>query len=70
MKIVVICLAMTALLSGCVTRTVEKETVVEKKSPSSTVIVPQGATAPPTTTVVVPQSSPPPADTTIIVPAR
>ena len=70
MRFVVVALAVTALLSGCVSRTVERETVVEQPR-SSTVVVPQGSTAPSGTTVVVPQSSPPPArDTTIIVPPR
>ena len=58
MKFIVICLALTAVLSGCVTRTVEKETVVEKRPSTSTVIVPQGSTTAPA------------GDTTIIVPAR
>jgi ABC-type uncharacterized transport system auxiliary subunit len=73
MKFVVIALALTALLGGCVSRTVERETVVDRKAPSSsTVVVPQGATSPPSTTVVVPQSTTPPpsGDTTIVVPAR
>jgi ABC-type uncharacterized transport system auxiliary subunit len=71
MKFVVMALAVTALLSGCVSRTYEKETVVDPQRPaSSTVVVPQGATAPSGTTVVVPQNAPPPpsGDTTIIVP--
>ena len=43
------------LVAACVTKTYEKETVVE----------PRGSTS----TVIVPQSSPPPArDTTIVVP--
>jgi hypothetical protein len=72
MKIVVMALAVTALLSGCVTRTYDRETVVEPQRPasSSTVVVPQGSTPPSGPTIVVPQSAPPPpsGDTTIIVP--
>jgi ABC-type uncharacterized transport system auxiliary subunit len=70
MKIVVMALAVTALVSGCVSRTYEKETVVDPQRPaSSTVVVPQGATAPSGTTVVVPQNAPPrSSDTTVIVP--
>jgi hypothetical protein len=67
MKLVVTALAITALLSGCVTRTYEKE-VVDPRPAASTIVVPQGATAPSGTTVVVPQNAPPPSDTTIIVP--
>ena len=69
MKIIVLALAVTAVLSGCVSRTVERETVVEQQRPA-TVVVPQGATAPASgTTVVVPQSAPAPArETTVIVP--
>jgi uncharacterized lipoprotein len=72
MKIVAIVLAVTAVMSGCVSRTVERQTVVDQPRPGSTVVVPQGATAPSSgTTVVVPQSAPPPSsDTTIIVPSR
>jgi hypothetical protein len=63
-------LAVAAVLSGCVSRTVERETVVEPRS-SGTVVVPQGSTAPSGTTVVVPQSAPPRSgDTTVIVPPR
>jgi hypothetical protein len=70
MKIVVIGLAVAAALSGCVTRTYERDTVVEQKSPpAAAVVVPQGATAPSSTTVVVPQSAPAPkSETTIVVP--
>jgi ABC-type uncharacterized transport system auxiliary subunit len=71
MRIVVMALAVTAVLSGCVSRTYEKETVVDPQRPaSSTVVVPQGATAPSNTTVVVPQNAPPPrsSETTVIVP--
>jgi hypothetical protein len=69
MKIVVIGLAVAAALSGCVSRTYEKETVVEQKNPPAAVVVPQGATAPSSTTVVVPQSAPAPkSETTIVVP--
>jgi ABC-type uncharacterized transport system auxiliary subunit len=70
MKFVVMALAVTAVLGGCVSRTVERETVVEPQRPaSSTVVVPQGATAPSSTTVVVPQNAPPrSSDTTVIVP--
>jgi hypothetical protein len=61
-------LAVLPLVSACVTKTYEKETVVEPRPSSSTVVVPQAAT-PPSTTVVVPQSSPPPSrETTIVVP--
>jgi hypothetical protein len=57
------------LVAACVSHSYEKETVVEPRPSASTVVVPQGATAPPpSTTVVVPQSSPPPRDTTIVVP--
>jgi hypothetical protein len=63
-------LPMLPLVGACVAHTYEKETVVEPRPSASTVVVPQGATAPPpSTTVVVPQASPPPArDTTIVVP--
>jgi PBP1b-binding outer membrane lipoprotein LpoB len=68
MKIIVMAVAVAAVLSGCVSRTYEKETVTEPRS-SGTVVVPQGATAPSGTTVVVPQSSPARSnDTTVIVP--
>jgi hypothetical protein len=71
MRIFVMALAVTAVLSGCVHRTYEKETVLDSQRPaSSTVVVPQGATAPSGTTVVVPQNAPPPpsGDTTVIIP--
>jgi hypothetical protein len=71
MKIVVMAFAVSAVLSGCVSRTYERDTVVDPQRPaSSTVVVPQGSTAPSGTTVVVPQNSPPPrsSDTTVIVP--
>jgi hypothetical protein len=61
-------LPMLPLVGACVAHTYEKETVVEPRPSASTVVVPQGATAPPSTTVVVPQASPPPRDTTIVVP--
>ena len=69
MKIAVICLAVTAVLSGCVSRTIERESVVQ---PRSAVVVPAPASAPSSTTVVVPQgaTTAPSGDTTIIVPAR
>jgi ABC-type uncharacterized transport system auxiliary subunit len=70
MKIMVMAVAVAAVLSGCVSRTVERETITEPRS-SGTVVVPQGATSPSSTTVVVPQSSPARSnDTTVIVPAR
>jgi hypothetical protein len=68
MKIAVMTLAVAAVLSGCVSRSYEKETVVDPR-PAGTVVVPQGATAPSGTTVVVPQNAPArSSDTTVIVP--
>ena len=64
MKKILLVLPAFLLFGACVTY--EKETVVEPRP--STVVVPQGTTAPSGTTVVVPQSSPPPRDTTIVVP--
>ena len=59
---------MIPAFAACVSRSYERDTVVERpNAPSS-----QGSTsAPPNTTVVVPQNSPAPApsrDTTVIVP--
>ena len=69
MKKLLVLAAVLPLFAGCVSRTYERDTVVEQKPTNpSTVVVPQGSTSPPSTTVIVPQSSPPPADTTIIVP--
>lgn len=63
-------LVLIPVFTACVSRTVERETVVDKR-PNSTVVVPQGSTAAPGTTVVVPQNAPAPApsrDTTVVVP--
>jgi hypothetical protein len=67
MKKTFVLLAVISLLGACVSRTYEKETVVEPRP--STVVVPQGSTAPSGPTIVVPQNTPPPSgDTTIVVP--
>jgi hypothetical protein len=73
MKNWLLVLAMVPLFTACVSRTYERDTVVDKRPNSpSTVVVPQGSTAPPSgTTVVVPQNQPSPApsrDTTVVVP--
>jgi hypothetical protein len=59
------------LFTACISRSYERDTVVEQRPSSpSTVVVPQGSTAPPpNTTVVVPQNQPAPSrDTTVVVP--
>jgi hypothetical protein len=64
-------LVMVPIFTACVSRSYQKETVVEQRPSSpSTVVVPQGSTAPPpSTTVVVPQNQPAPSrDTTVVVP--
>jgi hypothetical protein len=64
-------LLMIPAFAACVSRSYERDTVVERPN-APAVVVPQGSTgAPPNTTVVVPQNSPAPApsrDTTVIVP--
>jgi hypothetical protein len=63
-------LVMIPVFTACVSRSYERETVVEQRPSSpSAVVVPQGSTAPPNTTVVVPQNQPAPSrDTTVVVP--
>ena len=69
MKKLLLVAAVLPLVGACVSKTYERETVVEPRATSpSTVVVPQGSTSPSSTTVVVPQNSPPPRDTTIVVP--
>ena len=61
-------LAMVPIFAACVSRTYERDTVVEPRS-NPAVVVPQGSTSPSGTTVVVPQNSPAPSrDTTVVVP--
>jgi hypothetical protein len=71
MKNWLLVLVLVPVFAACVSRSVERETVVEQRPSSpSTVVVPQGSTAPPpSTTVVVPQNQPAPSrDTTVVVP--
>jgi hypothetical protein len=72
MKNWLLVLVAVPLFTACVSRTYERDTVVEQRpSNPSTVVVPQGSTAPPpsNTTVVVPQNQPAPSrETTVVVP--
>lgn len=71
MKNWLLVLVAVPLFTACVSRTYERDTVVEQRpSNPSTVVVPQGSTTPPpNTTVVVPQNQPAPSrDTTVVVP--
>ena len=71
MKNWLLVLVMVPVFTACVSRSYERETVVDKRPSSpSTVVVPQGSTAPPSnTTVVVPQNQPAPSrDATVVVP--
>ena len=55
MQKLMLLLAMIPLFSGCITRTYEKETIVERSEKPPTVVVPQN-------------TQPRPGETTIIVP--
>jgi hypothetical protein len=71
MKNWLLVLVMVPVFTACVSRSYERDTVVEQRpNPPSTVVVPQGSTAPPAnTTVVVPQNQPAPSrDATVVVP--
>jgi hypothetical protein len=71
MKNWLLVLVAVPLFTACISRSYERDTVVEQRPASpSTVVVPQGSTAPPpNTTVVVPQNQPAPSrDTTVVVP--